>query len=353
MSDQEKEQTQELTERERQILNAVVHTYITAAEPVGSRSVVKRFHLDLSPATVRNTMADLEEMGLLKQVHTSSGRVPTDRGFRYYVKYLMKVQELTVVERERIEREYAQRMNDADEVLRQTSQLLALTTHVAGIVQAPSESRALVQRLDLMPLTAHRIAVLVADNYGRVRSMTVDLDAPISEVELAPLNRFLNDHLIGVEVDSMANAMEATLRRVFDEQRVMAERALQVLNLVPRNRPTRLFLEGATQLFELPEFTDVGRAREVFGLLAEHDRVADLLRQAVKRSENRGCAVVIGDEGTDLEGLSLVASPYEVEGERVGTLGIIGPRRMEYSRLTSVVDYTASLVGRLLTRLSR
>lgn len=346
------DETVDLSERERQILNAVVHTYITAAEPVGSRSVVKRFHLDLSPATVRNTMADLEELGMLKQVHTSSGRVPTDRGFRYYVKYLMKVQALTLTERERIEREYQQRMNDADDVLRQTSQLLALTTHVAGIVQAPSESRALVQRLDLMPLSADRIAVLVADNFGRVRSMTVDLERPITEDELAPLNRFLNNHLTGVEVDNMATAMESTLRQVFDEQRVMAERALQVLNLVPRNRPTRLFLEGATQLFEQPEFMDISRAREVFGLLAEHDRVADLLRQAVQRSESRGYAVVIGDEGTDLEGLSLVASPYEVEGKAAGMVGIIGPRRMEYSRLTSVVDYTASLLGRFLTRLS-
>ena len=115
----------------------------------------------------------------------------------------------------------------------------------------------------------------------------------------------------------------------------------------------RLFLEGATQLFEQPEFTDITRAREVFGLLEEHDRVADLLRQAVQRSEHRGYAVFIGDEGTDLEGLSLVASPYEVEGEHAGMVGIIGPRRMEYSRLTSVVDYTASLLGRFLTRLSR
>lgn len=345
--------TPELSERERQILNAVVHTYITAAEPVGSRSVVKRFHLDLSPATVRNTMADLEEMGLLKQVHTSSGRVPTDQGYRYYVKYLMKVQELTVLERERIDREYHQRLNDADDVMRQTSQLLALTTQVAGIVQAPSESRALVMRLDLMPLTADRIAVLVADNYGRVRSMKVDLDVSMTEDELGPLNRFLNDHLIGVEVDNMASAMEATLRRVFDEQRHMAERALKVLNLVPRNRPTRLFLEGTAQLFEQPEFADIVRAREVFGLLAEHDRVADLLRQAVQRSNSGSCAVVIGDEGSDLAGLSLVASSYEVEGKRAGLLGIIGPRRMEYSRLTSVVGYTASLLGRFLTGMSR
>ena len=165
---------QDLGERERLILHAVVHTHITTAEPVGSRSVVKRFDLDLSPATVRNVMADLEDLGFLQQIHTSSGRVPTDQGYRYYVDYLMQVQALTLRERSRIEREFERKLNDADEVLRQTSHLLAMVTRQAGLAEAPNEGRAEVQRLDLIPFAACRLAVLIVDNFGRARTLTVE-----------------------------------------------------------------------------------------------------------------------------------------------------------------------------------
>jgi len=344
--------TQELSERERQVLHAVVHTYITTAEPVGSRAVVKRFDLNVSAATARNTMADLEDSGFLKQVHTSSGRVPTDKGYRYYVKHLMRVQELSLEERRRIEQEFNRKLNDVDEVLRQTSHLLALMTHQAGIAEAPDDETALIQRIELMPITETRLAVLIVDNYGRVRTVTVLMDMPLGAEELPVLNRFLNDHLHGVEVHDLKRAVEKKLRTFFDEQRKLAEQALSVLNLLPAWPATQLYLEGASQLFDQPEFTDIVKAREVFGLFEERERVADLLRTAVLENATMRSSVVIGAEGTELEGLSLVASPYEVAGRRVGLVGILGPRRMPYSRLTAVVDYTSEMVGRFLTRLS-
>ncbi|HPO12566.1 MAG TPA: heat-inducible transcriptional repressor HrcA [Candidatus Hydrogenedentes bacterium] len=346
-------QAPELNEREATILHAVVHSYITTAEPVGSRTVVKRFALDLSPATVRNTMADLEEQGYLQQVHTSSGRVPTDRGYRYYVDYLMRVQELTGAERERIEVEYAQRLNDADEVLKQTSHLLALITHQAGIAEAPSERAAVVKRLELMPVTRDRMAVLLVDNYGRVRSMMVQTERELDADHLPTLNQFLNDHLNGVAVDGLSAALNAKLRNFLDEQRRLAEEALQVLSLMPAQRSGQVFLEGATQLFEQPEFRDIERAREVFGLLEERDRLVDLLRSAAMESERTRGSVLIGAEfqGKGVEGISVVASPYHVDGQPVGAIGVLGPRRMPYPRLTAIVDYTASMVGRILTRL--
>jgi len=139
-----------LNEREELILQAVVQCYITTAEPVGSRVLVKRFGLELSAATVRNVMADLEESGYLQQLHTSSGRAPTDRGYRYYVNYLMRVQELTMAERARIEHELSRKLNDADEVLRQTSQMLALVTHQTGLVKTPDENCGQVKHIEVM-----------------------------------------------------------------------------------------------------------------------------------------------------------------------------------------------------------
>ena len=342
----------DLNEREQQILQAVVHMYVTEAEPVGSRSIVKRFTLDLSPATVRNVMADLEELGFLEQVHTSSGRVPTEKGYRYYVNHLMQVQQLTLTEREQIESEFSRRLSDADQVLRQTTQLLALISHQAGIAEAPSQAIATLQRLDLMQISPDRMVLLMADNFGRINTMAVALEEPVAAEKMLVLNNFLNQHLHGVQVDNLAAEVEAKLRTFFDEQRQLAELALRVLNLVPAARGT-LFLEGASQLFEHPEFQDVGRVREVFNLFEERDRLVELLRGSAAEREPGGGSVVIGGEGTDLSGLSVVTAPYEVMGRQAGMIGVIGPRRMQYGRLTALVDYTAGMVSRVLNKLAR
>jgi heat-inducible transcriptional repressor len=347
-------QPQDLSERERQILHAVVHSYITTAEPVGSRTIVKRFGLDISPATVRNVMADLEEAGYLQQIHTSSGRVPTDKGYRYYVDCLMQVQVLTVQERYQIEREYTERLSDTDQVLRQTSHLLALITHHTGIVEAPAEAIARVRRIELMPVGGTRVAVLLVDNYGRVRSLVVDVTQEFQHEELLRLNQFLNEQLQDAPIGRLAESIQERLSAYLEKQRTLAEQALRVLQLIPANRPVQLFLDGTTQLFEQPEFNDVSKAREVLGLLEKQDRLIELMHAATSKDGSLRSTVVIGGETLDpsLEGISLVASPYDVGGRPVGMIGVLGPRRMPYPRLTAIVDYTAGMVGRLLTRLS-
>lgn len=343
----------DLNDRERQILQCVVHSYITTAEPVGSRAVVKRFELGLSPATVRNVMADLEDKGFLEQRHTSSGRVPTDRGYRYYVNHLMQAQELTLAERQRIDQELNQRLNDADEVLRHTSHLLALVSHQAGIAEAPDDAKAQVQRIELLPLGPARLAVLVVDNLGRVRTMNVQGEDDFDLGDVATLTRFLNDQLRGVAVDDLGGALEKRLRTFMDEQRRLAEQALRVLSLIPAHRAETLYLEGATHLFEQPEFKDIERAQEIFGLLDHRERVVELLRAEANGRDWGATTVIIGGEGgaRGLGEISVIASPYTVNGRQVGVIGVLGPRRMPYSRLTSVVDYTAQMVSRILTRL--
>ena len=191
-------QGQVLKQREELILHAVVHSFVTTADPVGSRTVVRRFGLDISPATVRNVMADLEEAGYLQQRHTSSGRVPTDKGYRYYVDYLMRVQEITQADRKRVEHDLEEKRNDADAILQETSYLLALISHQTGIVEAPNISTAEVRRIETMPIGGSRVAVLVADSYGRVRTSVVSFEDPLTVSESQQLNRFLNDRLQGV-----------------------------------------------------------------------------------------------------------------------------------------------------------
>ena len=343
-----------LTEREELILQAVVHSYITSADPVGSRAIVKRFGLDISPATVRNVMADLEDAGFLQQLHTSSGRVPTEKGYRYYVDYLMRVQELTETERSRIETEFERKLQDADSVLKQTTQLLALTSHHASIVEAPNRHATELRRIELMPLESNRLCALLVDNYGRVRTMVMNTPESLSESEIGKVSGFLNSHLNGTPLDELEVEIRRRLGRFVDEERKLAENALSVIANVPDVPANQLFLEGATQLFEQPEFQDVGKARVVFGLLDEQDRVLKLLRSGVLLADPRTSRVLIGSDSTGegLSEISVVSAPYSIGDKTVGMVGILGPRRMHYSKLTGVVEYTAGMLTRLLTRLS-
>ncbi len=343
-----------LTEREELVLQAVVHSYITTAEPAGSRTIVKRFGLDISPATVRNVMADLEEAGYLQQLHTSSGRIPTDHGYRYYVDYLMRVQEITREERSHISNELNARLNDADDILNQTSRLLALISHQTSIVQAPNEKEAVVRHIELLPLDGRRAAVLVEDSYGRVRTFVMPLDDAMTPADTMELNRFLNENLQGVGTHELASAIRSRLMAYVERQRKLAERALYVLDLLPANRPGQLFLEGTTQIFEQPEFRDVDKAREIFGMLEERDRVMEILRSGYEANDPRLSRVRIGVETLThgMEEISVVSAPYRIGDRTVGMLGIVGPRRMPYAKLTGIVEYTADKLSRLLSRLS-
>ena len=343
-----------LTEREELILQAVVQQYITHAEPVGSRAIVKRFNLDISPATVRNVMADLEESEYIHQVHTSSGRVPTDKGYRYYVDYLMHVQEVTQAERARIEQDLSKQLNNADSILKQTSNLLALISHQTGIVEIPNAHVATIHRIELMPLGNGQLAMLVADNYGRVQTVLMPWTHPIDAQGIVPLNNFLNEHLSGTSIDQLTKTIENKLQLFVDEQRLLAEMAVNVLNYIPGAASDQLYLNGATQLFEQPEFHNVDKAREVFGLLEERERVAELLHSGTLRNLDSS-RIMIGSEDlrNGLEEISVVSAPYKIHDKTVGMIGILGPRRMPYSKLTGIVEYTASKLGVMLTKLSR
>ena len=183
--------------------------------------------------------------------------------------------------------------------------------------------------------------------------MLVQMEEALNGDRLSTLSNFLNEQLRGVAVHDLASTLNSRLKMFLDEQRRLAEHALQVLNLMPSTRAGQVYLEGATLLFEQPEFRDIDRAREVFGLFEERDRLVDLLRSAVGEAEQARGTVIIGAELHEkgLEGISVIASPYHLDGRAVGAIGVLGPRRMPYQRLTAIVDYTATMVSRILTRL--
>jgi heat-inducible transcriptional repressor len=343
---------QPLSEREKQILQAVVQLHTTTAVPVGSRAIVKHFSLDISPATVRNVMSDLEEYGYIRQVHTSSGRIPTDIGYRYFVDYLMEVQEVTYNERQQIEANFTTKMGDADEILKQTSKLLALISHQTGLVEAPIPSVAKIRHIELLPVDAKRTILMIADNYGRVRTLVVAIPEIMRSDDTKTLSNFLNKHLVNSPLDQMQTALESKLQLFIDEQRQLAEKALKVLNGLISQNSDQLFLDGANQLFEQPEFQDMERAREVFGLLEEKEKITELMHVGTVSDSTHQSRVIIGTEAEKqgIKEISVVSAPYKIDDETVGMIGVLGPRRMPYSRLSGLVEYTADKLGRLLSK---
>lgn len=343
-----------LNEREEKILEAVVHLYITTAEPVGSRTVAKRLRLQLSPATIRNVMADLEEMGYLTQVHTSSGRVPTDLGYKYYVSKLMKVQELTFAERQRIEQELTRKLDSAEQILKRTSQLLALASHQAGLAELPHEGSAVIRRIDLIPLGDKQIAVVIVDSFAGVHSSMFTFEEPISSQVIEPLNKFLNEALFNVSLDKIGLVMKESLKKFFDERRKMLEIAFKILSRIEPSA-SQMILEGANNLFDQPEFQEPAKIKSIFGIIEDPTPLTKALRESLAQVEGQRQTVLIGSDANikDTQEFSIIASPYMLENEKtpLGFVGVLGPKRMPYDKLSAVVDYTASMVGKILSRL--
>ncbi|MFO7974950.1 MAG: HrcA family transcriptional regulator, partial [Candidatus Hydrogenedentota bacterium] len=265
--------------------------------------------------------------------------------------FLMNVQELTVAERARIQGELSRKLDDADEVIRNTSRLLALTSHHMGLVEAPDQRNAEVCRVEMVPVGARRVGLVLVDNYGRVRTLVAKLDDEWSSERIQRIGRFLDTNFRGVSVEGLRAAVSARTSAFIDEQRRLAEQALHVLALMPPSRQGEVILEGTTHLFEQPEFRDLDRARQVFGFLEEHDRLVELLRSAMREGQPLRTSIVIGSEVPDAElhEISIVVAPYRVGDHPAGMVGVLGPRRMEYSRLAGLVEYTAALLGSYLS----
>ena len=342
-----------LSEREHQILEAVIRTYVETAEPTGSRTVARRFPLGLSPATVRNTMSDLEDKGYLFHPHTSAGRVPTDLAYRLYVDRLMDRQALTQAERVSLRLELAHEGEGAaiERLLRRAAQVLGLLTQELGIAVAPRLEEATLERLDLIPVSEQRVLLILSLRAAGVRTVYVDVPAAIPAIALAPVAAILNERLAGHTLREIRTTLPARLR----DSVASDDPGAGLLNVflqsadewfAPVTAQDDLLLGSAAVLAEQPEFSSGERLRSLITLTERRD----VLKSAVDaRGAGEGLKVTIGVEHQDpaLSGFTLVTSEYRL-GELKGVIGVIGPTRMPYERVIAMVETTSALVSELL-----
>lgn len=326
-----------LTERQQLILAEVVESFIHNAEPVGSRTISKRAGINCSAATVRNDMADLEELGLLQQPHASSGRIPTHKGYRYYVDHLVKPRALGLDDIEMIQHYFTERMNELEQVFQQTAGIISELTNYTAIVLGPEIFHNTLKHLQIVPLTDKKAVAIMVTDMGHVekRSITVPQFTMLSELE--KLVNLLNEKLVGIPLYRIRSKMYSEISKELFRHAEQYEALLKIVDqLLATDEHDRVFMGGATNLMNQPEFRDVRKVKLIYDLFEDQDVMVRLFD-----SDQAGIRVSIGREN-QLEAISncsIIASSFSIEGEHVGSIGILGPTRMDYSKLIGLIDY--------------
>ncbi|MCF7821216.1 MAG: heat-inducible transcriptional repressor HrcA [Mariprofundaceae bacterium] len=336
-----------MKERHEFILGEVVKAYLDTGQAVGSRALSERGDLELSPASIRNAMADLERMGLLCSPHTSAGRKPTDSGLRYFVDSLMVVDANLHNHLSASISSHLNLKRDINQVLQQATDELVSLTRFAGLVSVHEPDFSRIEKIELVPISTEQILAVIVSSEGKVQNRLVRRDAQLSDGRLSEISRSLSELLSHC---SLEEARERLIREI-DHDRLRIRQLLEELKQWAEN-PTKgksdLIFSGQSQLLKMPEFGVIETVRSLFTAFEEKEDLLKLVEQ-VEQSEH-GVKVFIGHEHAliDMDEVSVVLSRYEGEGRVLGTLGVIGPKRMHYERVLPIVDCTARWVSRVL-----
>lgn len=337
-----------LSEKTHRVLCSVVRDYIQTAHPVGSVRVTRKYRLGMSPATVRNILADLEEMGFLEQPYTSSGRVPTDRAFRYYVDMALEARPLKRSEREMILEAYQFVAPDVSEILQETSRILSQVSRYPSVVSAPRVSHHIFERIDLVRLDGSRILMILISQGGVVHNRILWSETQWSQKELSRAAEYLSNLMKGMTLSEVKKKILEELRLEKDQYERILYRIFNGGRKFLDEDAADVYIDGQSHILQYPEFSeDIEKLKGLWEAFEEKHLLLHLLDKAM---EVEGTRVYIGAENEvgSMEACSLVATPYCRDGMPLGTIGVIGPKRMDYSRVIPIVQYTARVVGNKL-----
>lgn len=337
----------ELSPRSRHILEAIVEDYIATAEPVGSSAVARRHALTLSSATVRNVMANLEEMGLLTSPHTSAGRIPTEKAYRFYVDSLIALRQITREEKKQIIRRCRQAGAGLSEILKETSRTLSSLSNYIGIVVAPSFISDVFRHIEFLRLGAHRVLAILVSGNGSVQNRLVETEEDIPEDDLVKMGNYLNELMQGLTISQARERILEEMKKEKVQYDHLMSSALHISQQAVSMETEEIFVEGQARILDQPEFNDARRMQDIYRAFEQKGNLLQLLNRCMNAE---GVQIYIGSETpvSQSAGVSLITSRFVTSNNTVGLLGVIGPTRMGYSNVIPIVDYTARLVSRLL-----
>lgn len=338
----------DLTERMKEVLRIVIEDYILTAEPVGSMTISRKSDLHLSPASIRNIMSDLEALGLLYQPYTSAGRVPTEKGLRFYVDYIIDLHELSTTEKNEIRSKYSIHRFDGKDLLQETCRILSSSSSCLGVVWAPRINLLVLKHIEFVKLRRRVALAILVSSTGIVQNRVIEMEEDLSQPDLDHLSDHLHTLLSGLTLKQVREKLFDQMRmekhaydRLFQQAIKLGGKAFSSFD------ETDVFIEGRTNILSMPEFGDVSVMTDLFRAFEEKATMVKLLDKCMTP---RGVRISIGSESQvlEMENCSLVTSTYGCEGSIWGALGVIGPRRMNYSRIIPLVDYSARLLSEIL-----
>ncbi len=336
-----------LDQRSKTLLKTLIEHYITDGQPVGSRTLSKYSNLELSPATIRNVMSDLEEMGFIASPHTSAGRIPTPLGYRLFIDSLLTVRPLT--DNDMSEIQGAMQPDQPQRVISHASQLLSQLTAFAGVVVVPRRQQPRIRQIEFLNLSDKRILLIIVTENGDVQNRILFTQRNHTPSELVVAANYLNQNCVGLDFDQVRSRIMEELRQLRADMSELMAAALEVGNQVIADTATQYVISGERNLLDVEDLaSNMTRLRRLFDLFEQKTVLAQLLALS-GRAE--GVQVFIGGESgiAPLDECSVVAAPYEVDGQVVGTIGVIGPTRMAYERVIPIVDITAKLLSSALS----
>lgn len=330
--------------RKRRVLEAIIDDYIATAEPVGSRTLARKYSLGVSSATIRNEMADLEDLGYLEQPHTSAGRVPSDRGYRYYVDEIMRPALLDFAERERIRHAYQVRVRELHWFIHQTARLVSELTLYPSLVVAPPLAQAALADLSFVPLGSDTVLMMLKTSTGILENQTLVVPDEFDADKLADLAQEFTREFRGVSINELKARILDPLQGDISRYQELWQLALKWVTGRDGDED-KVSLAGPLNILNYPEFRDVDKVRRVLGFLEQETAV-----ELVNRQFSDGVQVVIGAESSldDIQDCSLVTATYRLGGNVVGRLLVLGPKRMQYNRVTSIVEAVSEELSRAL-----
>ncbi len=339
-----------LTERQKLILNAIIDDYVNSAEPVGSRSISKRSDITFSPATIRNEMSDIEDLGLLEQPHTSAGRIPSEKGYRYYVDHLVKRNEISLQEMDRVREYFADRMLQAENLVEEAAGILSQLTKYTAVALGPEIYRTTMKHFQIVSMSPTTAVAIIVTSTGHVESKTVTIEQGVGPADLEKMVNVFNARLTGVPLHLLRtrlyNEVAAELTRHVDRFEQVFKIIEQALEPAQSHR---VIIDGTTKIFDQPEFRNVDQAKHLFELFGDTETLLKLMTV-----QETGVGIRIGKEtGNEaLSNCSLITAAYTFDGKPIGTIGLIGPTRMSYGRMVGLLEFISQELSRRMQGLS-